>query len=250
MYKTVFLLTLLLTYSFNGFSQTVEQLTRQSLNYFEQNDLRKFEETYPLIYFAYLKENLPEYQEAIHAVKEGNTGPAIEKLNELIEEDLFLDEIINDIHFLTLHGTVEWETLLQTISIRKKSYNNALRLQLKEIQNRDQGIRILYLQIKCDSLKNSLHEYMKTVVDKECATQIAALLDTTGWLGPGEIGNEANETLFLGIQHIDDLSVQQKYLPMLQQAVQTGKANGWHLAFLTDRILMNQGKKQIYGTQK
>lgn len=37
---------------------------------------------------------------------------------------------------------------------------------------------------------------------------------------------------------------------MLQQAVQTGKANGWHLAFLTDRILMNQGKKQIYGTQK
>ncbi|MCD8178601.1 MAG: hypothetical protein LUE98_14730 [Tannerellaceae bacterium] len=37
---------------------------------------------------------------------------------------------------------------------------------------------------------------------------------------------------------------------MLQQAVQTGKADGWHLAFLTDRILMNQGKKQIYGTQK
>jgi hypothetical protein len=37
---------------------------------------------------------------------------------------------------------------------------------------------------------------------------------------------------------------------MLREAVKAGKADGWQLAFLTDRILMNQGKKQIYGTQK
>ena len=30
---------------------------------------------------------------------------------------------------------------------------------------------------------------------------------------------EANETLFLGIQHIDDLVVQSKYLPTIKDAV-------------------------------
>ncbi|MDY3352358.1 hypothetical protein PG357_10240 [Riemerella anatipestifer] len=86
-------------------------------------------------------------------------------------------------------------------------------------------------------------------IDKESAKIVSEIIDKFGWLGSDEIGSEANQTLFLGIQHIDDLVVQNKYLPVLKEAVKNGKAEPWHLAFLTDRILMNQGKKQIYGTQ-
>ena len=36
---------------------------------------------------------------------------------------------------------------------------------------------------------------------------------------------------------------------MLEQAVAAGEAPGWQLAYLTDRVLMCEGKEQIYGTQ-
>ena len=43
--------------------------------------------------------------------------------------------------------------------------------------------------------------------------------------------------------------IQHKYLPIIEDAVHKGNAKPWHFAFLTDRILMNQGKPQVYGTQ-
>lgn len=86
-------------------------------------------------------------------------------------------------------------------------------------------------------------------VDAKNAVLIQQIINKYGWFGKDKIGSEANQTLFLTIQHVDDLTVQTKYLPILKQAVKDGNAEPWHFAFLTDRILMNQGKNQIYGTQ-
>ena len=36
---------------------------------------------------------------------------------------------------------------------------------------------------------------------------------------------------------------------MLTESVAKGESEGWHLAFLEDRILMRNKKKQLYGTQ-
>ena len=36
----------------------------------------------------------------------------------------------------------------------------------------------------------------------------------------------------------------------MKDAIRKGAAKGWQYAFLTDRCLMNQGEKQIYGTQQ
>ena len=44
--------------------------------------------------------------------------------------------------------------------------------------------------------------------------------------------------------------MQQKYLPIMRKAIKEGNAKPWQYAFLQDRILMSQGKPQIYGTQK
>jgi hypothetical protein len=239
-----------LLFPLSAFCQEFEALLKQSLYYFEQNELQKFEETYPRLYVEYLKANLPAYQEAVKAVDRQDTELAFSDINSLIDEDLFLDEIEYDKNFNMLHEKEEWHNLIQKINIINSIYNEKVRSELKEIQRKDQGIRLLYINTKNDSLKTAIHDYMKVVVDKDCAEKICSILDKYGWSGSGEIGSEANETLFLGIQHVDDLMVQKKYLPMLKDAVQSGKAEGWHLAFLTDRILMNQGKKQRYGTQK
>lgn len=225
-------------------------LIKQSIYFFEQGNLQEFEDTYPQLYIEYLKENIPAYNDAVSAAYEGNVDYAFSLINELIDEDLFLDEIETDRNFKILHKEAKWATLIDKIKEIKSNYYEDIRLRVKDVQNRDQGIRLLYLNTENDSLKVAIHNYMRTVVDKDCAEEVCSILDKYGWLGADEIGSEANETLFLGIQHVDDLIVQEKYLPKLKNAVNSGKAEGWHLAFLTDRILMNQGKKQIYGTQK
>ncbi len=231
-------------------AQDVDALVNESMGHFKQSDFERFEEIFRQIYVAYLKENLPSYEKAVAAIGEGDEASAFTCLNELIDDGYFLDEIATDTNFKALHGKADWELLLQQIRTLTNGYNNELRRELREIQDRDQSIRILYLQVKNDPSGEAVHEYMRTVVDPACVERIYYILDNYGWLGEEAVGSEANETLFLGIQHVDDVKVQATYMPMLRQAVQEGKADGWHLAFLTDRILMNQGRKQIYGTQK
>jgi hypothetical protein len=78
--------------------------------------------------------------------------------------------------------------------------------------------------------------------------KVTSIIDKFGWLGPEQIGDDGNETLFLVIQHAE-LSIQEKYLPVMQEAVKKGNASAHKLAFLEDRIAFRQGKKQLYGTQ-
>jgi hypothetical protein len=67
-------------------------------------------------------------------------------------------------------------------------------------------------------------------------------------LGKGVVGSQGNQTIFLVIQHAD-LATQEKYLPLMAQSVAEGESSPSALALLQDRILMRQGKKQIYGSQ-
>lgn len=129
----------------------------------------------------------------------------------------------------------------------------ALRQELLSMRNSDQGIRLLLLEARQRFGPDSptaaaLHAEMKRI-DTENARRVRMLIDEHGWIGKEDLGEDANETLFLCIQHVDDLTIQEKYLPLLKQAVETGNAEGWHYAFLTDRIRMNRGEKQVYGTQ-
>lgn len=248
--KIIFLFSLTCVFSLSpAFCQQFDRLAQQSLSFFEQKDTINFEATYPKLYIQYLKENIPEYSNAINAAKDGDVKLACTNIELLVDEDLFIDELPGDSNFTTLHGSDEWKALLQTLETTTWKYKDEIRRELKKIQNKDQGIRLLYLYAKDESLKSRIHDYIKQV-DGICAAKICSILDTYGWLGTEDVGSEGNETLFLAIQHVDDLKVQQKYMPMLRKAVKEGKAEAWHLAFLTDRVLMNQGKKQIYGTQK
>jgi hypothetical protein len=54
--------------------------------------------------------------------------------------------------------------------------------------------------------------------------------------------------LFLVIQHAD-LKTQEKYLPMMREAVKKGNARPSALALLEDRVALGQGKRQLYGSQ-
>jgi hypothetical protein len=86
------------------------------------------------------------------------------------------------------------------------------------------------------------------LADSTNLIQVESILKKFGWLGHDKIGSQANTTLFMVIQH-SNLSVQEKYLPLIKEAVKNGNANAKNLALLEDRVAVFQGKMQNYGSQ-
>jgi hypothetical protein len=86
------------------------------------------------------------------------------------------------------------------------------------------------------------------IKDRINLCKVKDILDKYGWLGPDEIGVTGNSTLFLVIQH-SDLSTQEKYLPIMREAVKNKKALPGDFALLVDRVAISKGKNQIYGSQ-
>jgi hypothetical protein len=78
--------------------------------------------------------------------------------------------------------------------------------------------------------------------------KVKFILDKYGWLGPNEVGENGNAALFLVIQH-SDRRTRERYLPLMRKAFKTKKVLASDLALLEDRTAIDQGKKQIYGTQ-
>ncbi|MCT4297138.1 hypothetical protein HZP23_07510 [Elizabethkingia anophelis] len=236
------------------YGQNSKQLIDQSIVYLKNKDNLKFDQIRDRVWAAFLKENIAYYNNAIENIKKKQYPDAFKNLDSIISEDYFIDTILTDKNFSALHHMEDWKKFTNQIKAKKSKYNNDIRLKLLDVQNKDQSIRLIYQELKKtytddSDLVKSASEKMKKI-DLESVDIVAKIIDKYGWLGKDKIGKEANETLFLGIQHIDDLVVQSKYLPAIKDAVKKGNAEPWHLAFLTDRILMNQGKKQIYGTQK
>lgn len=126
-----------------------------------------------------------------------------------------------------------------------------IRQELLVMHDKDQGIRLLLIDAERKGDKQIIAQIrcIMKQVDEKNALRAMAIIDTNGWLSKEDIGEVANETLFLCIQHADNKVIQSKYLPILRQATKDGCAEGWHYAFLADRILLNSGEKQKFGTQ-
>ena len=77
---------------------------------------------------------------------------------------------------------------------------------------------------------------------------VSSIIDKYGWISYDTIGFKANQALFLVIQHSDS-ATQEKYLPVLTEAVKENKAFRHQQALLEDRVLIKRGKKQLYGSQ-
>ncbi|MFF3909425.1 DUF6624 domain-containing protein [Streptomyces sp. NPDC001848] len=80
--------------------------------------------------------------------------------------------------------------------------------------------------------------------------RLAAIMDEFGWPTADVVGADAARAAWLIAQHADrQLDVQRRALRLMEQAVAAGTARPRELAFLRDRTLVNEGRKQVYGTQ-
>jgi len=82
------------------------------------------------------------------------------------------------------------------------------------------------------------------------ADRLAEILDGSGWPTVTLVGAEAARRAFLIAQHADQqLDLQRRVLPLLAAAVAAGEAEPAALAMLRDRVLVNEGRPQVFGTQ-
>lgn len=164
--------------------------------------------------------------------------------------------IITDPDLNSLHDDNRWKPLLDLIKKNKEkagvNLNKPLAAVLDSIFIDDQKYRMQIDEVekKYGWESNEMKAHWKIINEKDSLNLIIvkALLDKYGWLGSDVVGAQGNSTLFLVIQHSNQ-ATQEKYLPMMRDAVKNGKAQGNSLALLEDRVALGQGRKQIYGSQ-
>ncbi|MGD2040829.1 MAG: hypothetical protein PVH11_08385 [Anaerolineae bacterium] len=93
-----------------------------------------------------------------------------------------------------------------------------------------------------------LFEQMKAL-DEAHTARMKEIVDQYGWPGYSLVGEDGSDAAWVLIQHSDDLSFQKRCLELLTKAADQDEADWRHVAYLTDRVLVAQGKAQIYGTQ-
>lgn len=188
-----------------------------------------------------------------------NYDSAISNLQKEVEIGFYkLNSLTNEKAFNFLHNSLSWKRLINDVKKNKLLEDKKLgkykivKYELEDIHESDQYFRKSYMDIwqKFGKNSNQLNEHISQMkrIDSANLIKVKKILKKYGWIGYDTIGYKANQTLFLVIQHSDS-ATQVQFLPLLRQAVKNKKAMPEELALLEDRILVTQGKNQIYGTQ-
>lgn len=89
-------------------------------------------------------------------------------------------------------------------------------------------------------------------IDIRNTEHMRQIVETYGWPTISMVGKIGSRNAWLLVQHANhDLKFQTKALAKMKAIFKKSRSdvNPAHIAYLTDRVLVNQGKKQIFGTQ-
>jgi hypothetical protein len=80
--------------------------------------------------------------------------------------------------------------------------------------------------------------------------RLKAVLKQYGFPGYHLVGEKGSNNFWLMVQHCDkDVQFQQQVLKAMKAELPKHNADPKNYAYLTDRVLLNTGQKQLYGTQ-
>ncbi len=123
-----------------------------------------------------------------------------------------------------------------------------LRTELEEVYDVDQSIRNIHWDSFPSPEASKVHSMKMMAVDSVNQTKVFPIIEQYGWLPKSKVGEKAASAMFYVVQH-SSLETIEKYLPQMEALAKQGEASATDAARMRDRLLMFQGKKQIYGTQ-
>jgi len=134
----------------------------------------------------------------------------------------------------SLEKIIEYFTPAEIIT--KNNLNEKLRLELLIMEEKDQNM------LTGDNYNPS--------VILQNTSRLKEIIREFGWPTYNLVGEDGAHAAWLVIQHADNNPHFQEYcLALFEDAVKNKQASKQDLAYLTDQVLVNQGKEQLYGTQ-
>jgi hypothetical protein len=134
--------------------------------------------------------------------------------------------------------------------------NEELRQELKQMVKVDQDARFKMIELvkklgKDKGLSADLPEFKELrEIDQKNSARMKEIVAKYGWPGKSLVGEDGAQNAWLLVQHADhDRAFQKQCLKLLEEAAKKGEVTKQHVAYLTDRVLVGEGKKQRYGTQ-
>lgn len=148
----------------------------------------------------------------------------------------------------SLHADARWQDVLDKCRAAEAAFAKslkepALRAELLQRMQRDQAIR---RELDFDN-QEQLKEMAR--IDAENTAWMKGVIEKHGWPGNSMVGPDGALAAFLIVQHAPDQAFMAECLPRLEKAWKAGEAQANHVALMTDRVLMQQGKPQRYGSQ-
>lgn len=118
---------------------------------------------------------------------------------------------------------------------------------LEEVYDNDQAAREWTKEMSLLSA-DEIVEYSTEMerVDSLNQATVFGILDKEGW--PSHLSDKANRAIWIVIDH-SDLAYRSKYLYLVKKKAEEGVLDKTDYAILKDRVLMEESKPQIYGTQ-
>jgi len=86
-------------------------------------------------------------------------------------------------------------------------------------------------------------------IDADNTKWLKGVIERHGWLGESLVGRDGANAAWLLVQHADADPKFQRHCLDLMAKLPPGEVSRSELAYLTDRVLLAEGKKQKYGTQ-
>ena len=181
-----------------------------------------------------------------------------EKLFHILEKSSVENKsrICKEEWFQQLPAHKRKETICRNISLSKEEYTHPqLRQQLLIMYVNDQYVR--------GTSAEDLHQYTKIGVEENLyddqdlsgtdyinREKLKEMVAEFGFPTKDMVGELGMTSVFLVIQHADmDKEYQKSQLENLKKAAKNGDVRQQQYAFLCDRVLVNAGKEQLYGSQ-
>ena len=237
-----------------------DSLVREAWQLYENKSFLASGQTYSQAFAS--RGNLGEvndrYNAACSWALAGEEDSAFVQLFRIAERGNYTNynHITTDVDLKSLYADDRWEEAVALVEKNKErteaNYDKPLVAMLDTIYQEDQKhrLRMDSVQQKHGFKSEEMGKLIQTMQQKDSINlvKVEGILDERGWLGADVVGPQGNTTLFLVIQHADQ-ATQEKYLPMMREAMKEGNARPADLALLEDRVALRQGKKQIYGSQ-
>ena len=160
-------------------------------------------------------------------------------------------DVLNDQDLNFLHTDQRWNPLMGVLKKNKdkaeSKFNKPLVLLLDSILDDDQKNRLEEddIQKKYGYGAAEMRTLGRLIWESDSLNliKVEVILDKYGWLGSDIVGKKGNAALFFVIQHPRP-ATQEKYLPLMREAVKNGNAESAHPALLEDRVAIEPGKNK------